>query len=117
MCVDIGRTLLRSLAAEGVVFDDGLFRTLAVHYTRLAEDAVSAFEADAAINSLSFDRHLEETMVGVFGQGLQLACAGFVENPATPLIPSWDRVNAAIPGFLDELRDAVDGECVATAAA
>jgi glucosyl-3-phosphoglycerate synthase len=117
MCVDIGRTLLRSLAAEGVVFDSGLFRTVGVHYTRLAEDAVSAFEADAAINSLSFDRHQEETMVGVFARGLELACARFVENAATPLIPSWDRVNAAVPGFLDLLRDAVDAECEVTAAA
>ena len=117
MCIDIGRTLLRSLAAEGVGLDEGAFRTLGVHYTRLAEDAVSAFEADAAINSLAFDRHQEETMVGVFSHGLDLACARFVENPATPLIPSWERVSAAVPGFLDSLRDVVDGECVAIAAA
>jgi glucosyl-3-phosphoglycerate synthase len=117
MCVDIGRTLLRALASEGVVFGEGVFRTLGVHYTRLAEDAVSAFEADAAINGLGFDRHEEETMVGVFARGLDLACARFGESPATPLIPSWERVHAAIPGFLDQLRDVVDGECVATAAA
>jgi glucosyl-3-phosphoglycerate synthase len=116
MCVDIGRTLLRALAAEGVVFDAGLFRTLTVHYARLAEDAVSSFEADAAINSLTFDRHQEETMVAVFARGLELACARFVEDPATPLIPSWERVHAAVPGFLDLLRDAVDGESPLTVA-
>jgi glucosyl-3-phosphoglycerate synthase len=117
MCIDIGRTLLRALAAEGVVFTDGLFRSLTVQYARIAEDAVGAFEADAAINSLAFDRHEEETMVEVFGRGLATACAHFVEDPATPLIPSWDRVAAAIPGFLDLLRDAVDEECAETAAA
>jgi glucosyl-3-phosphoglycerate synthase len=117
MCVDIGRTLLRALAGEGLVLDAGALRTLSVHYTRLAEDAVSAFEADAAINSLVFDRHQEETMVGVFARGLELACARFGENPAMPLIPSWERVGAAIPEFLDLLREAVDGDCAVTAAA
>ncbi len=117
MCVDIGRTLLRAVASEGVVFDAGAFRTLGMHYERLAGDAVSAFEADAAINSLAFDRHQEETMVGVFARGLELACARFGENLAMPLIPSWERVNAALPGFLDQLRDTVDGTCAATAAA
>ena len=34
-----------------------------------------------------------------------------LENPmGTPLIPSWRRVSAGIPGVLDLLRDAVDDD-------
>lgn len=45
--------------AEGVVFSDGLLKSLEVAYLGLAEDTMVKYEADAAINGLVFDRHEE----------------------------------------------------------
>jgi glucosyl-3-phosphoglycerate synthase len=114
MCVDIAQILLRTLAAEGVVFTDGMFKTLLVQYIRTAEDMVTRYHADAAINGLYFDRHEEETIVGAFTGGLRLACERYLTDPlGAPLIPNWNRIASALPDFLDRLRDAVDADNLA----
>jgi glucosyl-3-phosphoglycerate synthase len=118
MSIDIVQALLRALAGEGVVFGAGSFQTLALRYERLAQDIIASYEADAAINALVFDRHAEETMVEVFGRGLDLACRRFASRtPAPAVLPSWNRVAAAIPRFPELLREIVEGESLATAAA
>ncbi len=109
MCIDIGKTLFRKLASEGAVFSEGVFKTLQVQYIRTAEDTINRYSADAAINSLSFDRHEEETAVAAFAHGLKLAAAQYMEDPlGAPLIPNWNRITSAIPDFLDMLHDAVE---------
>ena len=52
MCVDICKSLFRTLASEGIVFSSGLFRTLIATYVRTAQDMLKRYEDDAAINSL-----------------------------------------------------------------
>ena len=117
MCVDIAQNLLRTLAAEGAVFTDGLFRTLSVQYIRTAQDTIARYHADAAFNGLTFDRHDEETMVAVFSEALRAAYERFLEDPlGAPLIPNWNRIVAALPDVLGELRAAVDEDCLACAA-
>jgi glucosyl-3-phosphoglycerate synthase len=111
MCIDIAQILLRTLAAEGVVFTDGMLKTLLVQYIRTAEDMVTRYHADAAINGLTFDRHEEETIVSAFSGGLRLACHRFLDDPlGVPLIPSWNRISSAIPDFLNLLCDAVEND-------
>jgi glucosyl-3-phosphoglycerate synthase len=118
MCADIAQNLIRTLAAEGVVFTEGLFQTLLVQYIRMAQDTITRYHADAAINGLSFDRHDEETMVAVFSEALRTAYQGFLEDPlGAPLIPNWNRIAAAIPDFLEQLRVAVDEDCIEYAVA
>ncbi len=118
MSIDVADTLLRVLAAEGVVLSDAFFKTLALRYQRVAEDAIDSYEADAAINSLAFDRHAEETMVAAFGRGLGLACARVAGAAAPPAgMPSWNRVAAAIPRFPQLLQEVVEAESLAIAAA
>jgi glucosyl-3-phosphoglycerate synthase len=118
MCVEVGQSLLRSLSAEGLTLSDALLRTLQVRYQRVAQDTLRAYEADAAINGLSYDRHLEERTLEAFGRGLALACRRHVEDPlGVPMMPSWDRVHAAIPDFPEMLREAVTLEPTAFAAA
>jgi glucosyl-3-phosphoglycerate synthase len=47
--------------------------------------------------------------VETFSQALKLATDEFFADPlGTPPIPNWMRVSAASPGFLDDLREAVD---------
>ena len=61
MCVDITKSLFRNLASEGVVLSDGALKTLRATYLQAAQEAISRYENDAAINSLTFDRHQERT--------------------------------------------------------
>jgi glucosyl-3-phosphoglycerate synthase len=118
MCTDIAQNLIRTLAGDGIVFTLGIFQTLLVQYIRMAEDTIRRYHADAAINGLLFDRHDEESMVGVFSEALRTAYQRFLEDPlGAPLIPNWNRIAAAIPDFLDHLRVAVDEDCIEHAAA
>ncbi len=108
MCVDIAQNLLRTLAAEGFVFTEGIFKTLLVQYIRTSEDTITRYHADAAINSLPFDRHEEEAMVAAFAESLKIACQRFLDDPlGAPLIPNWSRITSALPTFLDDLMQAV----------
>ncbi|MFZ2302652.1 MAG: glycosyl transferase [Gallionella sp.] len=109
MTVDICKSIFRTLASEGVVFSDGLFKSLLVAYLRQAEDTIMKYEADAAINGLKFDRHEEAMAVEAFTRAIGMATQVFMENPmTTPLIPNWNRVTSAIPGIFEMLQKAVD---------
>ena len=100
MASDIAKSLFRTLAAEGLNFAPGLFRSLGVHYVRIAEDTIARYYADAQLNGLHFDRHKEELAVAAFAKSLQQAAQEFTEDPlGLPLIPNWNRVIAAIPDF------------------
>ena len=90
MCVDITKSLFRNLASEGVVLSDGILKTLRATYLQAAQEAISRYENDASINSLTFDRHQERTAVEVFLKGMKLATEGFLEDPlGVPMISNW----------------------------
>lgn len=109
MAVDICKSIFRTLASDGVVFSEGLFRSLIATYLRQAEDTLMKYEADAMINGLAFDRHEEAKAVEAFTRAIAMASQVFVENPlGAPLIPNWNRVSAAIPDIFEMLRLAVD---------
>jgi glucosyl-3-phosphoglycerate synthase len=111
MGVDIAKTLFRTLAAEGVVLSEGLFRTLQAQYIRTAEDTIVRYHADAMINGLVFDRHVEEEAVHGFARAVRLAAQNFLADPlGQPLIPNWNRVEAAIPDILARLEEAVEND-------
>src|SRR4030042_3858058 len=59
MCIDITKSLFRTLTQEGVIISGGLLRTLAGTYLRAAQDTINKYEDDAAINKLFFERHAE----------------------------------------------------------
>jgi len=111
MAVDISKALFRLLSAEGVRFDHGTMQALQTTYVRTAEDTITRYHADAMINGLIFDRHEEETAVETFAQALKLAAEEFFADPlGAPLIPNWNRISSALPGFLGALREAVDAD-------
>ncbi|MDA8422986.1 MAG: glycosyl transferase [Nitrospiraceae bacterium] len=111
MTIDICKSIFRTLASEGVVFSEGLFKSLSVAYLRLAEDTILKYEADASINGLEFDRHEEAKAVEAFTRAITQASKLFMENPmGTPLIPNWNRVTSAIPDILEMLKKAVDAD-------
>jgi glucosyl-3-phosphoglycerate synthase len=109
MSVDICKSMFRTLASEGVIFSDGFFKTLMATYVRTAQDMLKRYEDDASVNGLLFDRHEESLAVETFTQGLKKASELIVKDPlGAPLIASWDRVTAAIPGILDTIRESVE---------
>jgi len=111
MAVDICKSIFRTLASEGVVFSEGLFKSLLVTYLRQAEDTIMKYEADAMINGLGFDRHEEAKAVDTFTKAIAMAAQAFMENPmSTPLIPNWNRVTSAIPGIFEMLKAAVEAD-------
>lgn len=111
MCIDICKSLFRTLASEGVVFSDGLFKTLVATYVSTAQDMLKRFEDDAAVNGLFFDRHGESLAVETFTSGIRSAAEIIMDDPlGVPLITSWDRVTSAIPGVLKRLREAVEAD-------
>jgi len=111
MSIDIAKSVFRNLAVESIVLSESALRTLLINYRRTAEDAVKRYRDDADINGLVFDYHLETVMVEAFTRAIQIAGKEFMDDPLySPLIPSWNRVTSAIPGFLDKLRKAVDAD-------
>ncbi len=108
MAIDIAKSLFRRMAAEGIKLDVGLFDTLLSTYVRQAEDSLRFYAADAEINGLEYPRHEEENAVATFVRGIQTASKSFLDDPLwSPLLPNWNRIQSALPSFLEELNDAV----------
>ncbi len=109
MAVDICKTLFRTLSAEGARLDSGLFRALQSTYVRTAEDTITRYQADALIDGLLFDRHQEEVTVECFAKAIRIASEAYLADPlGQPLLPNWNRITAAMPGFLEEIQHQVD---------
>ncbi|MEW6584845.1 MAG: glycosyl transferase [Nitrospirota bacterium] len=109
MCVDICKSIFRTLASEGIVFSEGLFKSLVATYATTAQDMLKRYEDDAAINGLIFDRHEESLAVDTFTSGIREAAEVITEDPlGVPLIAGWDRVTSAIPDILANIREAVE---------
>ncbi|MEL6161281.1 MAG: glycosyl transferase [Cyanobacteria bacterium J06623_5] len=113
MSVEITKALFRKLAVQGHVLNEETFRTVKATYYRTALDLIAVYQNDAIINGLEFDRHAEETTVEVFTDCIMEAGKRYMSNPKeTPFIHSWERVQSALPNFLDEFSKAVEMDCM-----
>jgi glucosyl-3-phosphoglycerate synthase len=109
MAFEIALRIFRTMAAEGIRLDSGLFDSLQSAYLRKAEDTIRFYSADADINGLAFDRHQEELAVATFVKSIRNAAREYMADPlGGALIPNWNRVESALPEFLDEFREVVD---------
>jgi glucosyl-3-phosphoglycerate synthase len=109
MSIDISRAIFGKLAANGVTFSSGLFRSIKATYYRIALDFVEQYHADAVLNGLTLDRHTEERIVDLFAQNIYRAGEQFLENPMiTAFIPSWKRIKSAVPDILERFHEAVE---------
>jgi len=108
MAREIGKSLFRKLATEGVTFSQEDFRTIKAAYFRIALDCSEQYYYDAKINGLEYDRHAEESSIELFAQSIKEAGESFLNNPKeSPFIPNWNRVYSAIPDFNQQFLDAV----------
>jgi len=113
MCIDIATSIFHTLASAGVVFGEGVFKSLNAAYLLHAQDAIWKFAGDATLNGLEFDRHEEGLAVETFSHGLEMGGQYFMENPTGKAqIPNWSRVADALPEIQQELVDAVISDCM-----
>lgn len=111
MSIDIAKSIFRKLATQGVIFNQESFRTLKATYFRIALDFVETYRNDAQINGLEFDIHSEELAVEMFARNVMRAGEAFLSKPMeTPFIPSWNRVESAMPDIFERLKEAVDAD-------
>ena len=109
--IDIAKALFRKLATKGTVFSPEHFRSIKATYYRIALDFVETYRNDALMNGLDFDIHQEEASVEMFSRNIMDAGQIFLENPMeTPFIPSWNRVQSALPDIFTRLYEAVEAD-------
>ncbi len=114
MASDIAKILFRILSSEGVMLSSTFFDTLKTTYLHHAHLAAGQYQDEALINGFTYDRHEELLKVETFMEAIAHAGKDFIEKPEErlPLIPSWRRVDAALPSFLLDLKKAIDADNV-----
>ena len=109
MSIDISKALFRKMATNGVVFTTETFRSIKATYYRIALDFVETYYNDARMNGLNFDIDSEERAVEMFAENILEAGAKFLANPMEkPFVPSWNRVQSAVPNILEDIRQSVE---------
>ncbi|MBN2635704.1 MAG: hypothetical protein JXR61_05495 [Prolixibacteraceae bacterium] len=109
MSIEISRAIFAKLATNGSVFSKGLVRSIKATYYRVALDFLDQYHADAVLNGMKLDRHLEEQTIDLFAANVYHAGLMFLDNPMQiPTIPSWKRVISAVPDFYSRLLEAVE---------
>ena len=109
MSTDIIKAVIRKLASQGETFSMSIFRSLKATYYREALDFVQIYKKDALMNNYGLDVHEEETAVEMFAKNIMTAGQVFLDSPMeSPNIPSWNRVETALPNFLRDLKRAIE---------
>jgi glucosyl-3-phosphoglycerate synthase len=109
MSIDISKALFRKLATKGEVFSSEKFRTIKATYFRIALDFIETYRNDAIMNGLRVDIHQEEEAVEMFAKNIMAAGQEFLDTPMeVPFIPSWNRVQSAMPDIFERLYKAVE---------
>ena len=109
MSLDIAKAMYRKLATLGVEMHGETFRTIKATYYRIALDLIETYYNDAVMNGLTVDRHSEEAAVELFASNIMDAGTAFLDNPRDkPFIPSWNRVQSAVPDLLERMHEAVE---------
>lgn len=109
MSLDIAKAMYRKLATLGVEMHGETFRTIKATYYRIALDLIETYYNDAVMNGLTVDRHSEEAAVELFASNIMDAGSAFLDNPRDkPFIPSWNRVQSAVPDLLERMHEAVE---------
>lgn len=105
MSADIGRTLFRSMAAEGSGLDAAELVDLDVRYQRSAQQMICRYEADAVMNGLRFDRAAEQVAVEGFRQSVREAARRSTCGEFSFLLPPWSTVRTRFPSVLPDLLE------------
>ncbi len=96
MVEQILASLVDSLARERVCLDARTLRYVLSHYRHEARRLLVAYEADAVVNGLPYDRDAEQRTVDGFAAVVENAIANGC-RAALPALPSWQAVVQAAP--------------------
>lgn len=108
MSGDIFKTLVRCLIEQDhIQISRPFLLSLRVLYQRNAQDAIRKYHADAHINGIEYDRHLEETMVERFSKELMVAGNQYMLKPVGTRMPDWLRTISANKKIREELLEIV----------
>jgi glucosyl-3-phosphoglycerate synthase len=108
MTGDMLKTLLRVLIEEdNIEISRESLISLRVLYVKHARDCIRKYHADAHINNLKYDRHLEETMVEKFSNQIMNAGINYMRKPVGTRIPDWLRTISARRKIREQLLDIV----------
>ncbi len=108
MAGEIFKTLLRVLIEEDrIQVSRPFLLSLRVLYQRNAQDAIRKYHADAHINGIKYDRHLEESMVEKFSQEIMIAGNKYMLKPVGTRMPDWLRTISAKKKIREELLEVV----------
>ena len=108
MSGEIFKTLLRTLIEQdNIQVSRPFLLSLRVLYQRNAQDAIRKYHADAHINGIKYDRHMEETMVEKFSQELMIAGNKYMQKPVGTRMPDWLRTISAKKKIREELLEIV----------
>ncbi len=111
MSRDISRAIFAKLASDGVTLSPEFFRTLKATYWRIALEFVELYKADAVMNGLSYDFHKEEEIIDLFVKNVYQSGIDFLVKPDNkPLMPSWKRVQSALPDVMEEFYQIVEDD-------
>ena len=111
MSIDITKTLIRKLAAQGDTFTHNTLRTLKATYYRTALDLLEIYYNDAKINGLELNINEEEIAIELFSNNIIIAGQEFLDNPnQNPLITNWNRVETAMPEIKARFLDIVESD-------
>ncbi len=109
MAGDIEKSILRNLVEiEGIDVSVPFLQSLQVLYRRLGQDYIYSYGSDSFFNSLVYERHKEESVLGVFSDMILKSGQEYLKSPFGALIPSWSRVLSAFPNLRSELKEAAE---------
>lgn len=105
MTLDIARTLLNCIKAQGVTLRASDLKMLDSFYRHFAENKIRQYQADAVMNGLIYNRMEENAAVESFAFSLDDALKTVTAQAATAdaTLPSWNQVEATVPGITDHL--------------
>lgn len=108
MSRDIFKTLLRALIeTDNIQISREFLTSLQVVYRRRAQDCIRQYNADAQLNDLRFDRHVEESLAERFSDNLLDAGTAYLEKPVGTRLPDWLRAMSATKHIRSRLLDIV----------
>jgi len=108
MSGEIFKTLLRVLIEEDhIQVSRPFLLSLRVLYLKNAQDCIRKYHADARINGIAYDRHLEESIVEKFSQELMMAGNKYMIKSVGTRIPDWLRTMSAKKKIREELLEIV----------
>lgn len=111
MSGEIFKTLLRVLIEQDFIQVSRPFLlSVRVLYQRNAQDAIRKYHADAHINNIDYERHLEESMVEKFSQQIMVSGNKYMLKPVGTRIPDWLRTMSARKKIREELLEIVRKE-------